>query len=166
MWTMATILTEINVNKEKIGMNEQRWSFHPLTTEVEHPRQKSWPKFVIESLKLSTHEVMEEGRRTNTLCHRPQIPLISVLELSQRREIYREITPVNLVSSSKTPFGAKIRANALQGWGWFGHKKVQGAKPSSRRLQVFFSGRLALTRRTDGQTSKHLIGKRIRRGNE
>ena len=107
---------------------------------------------------------VEEGWRTSTLCHRPQIPLISVLQLSQRREIYREIAPVNLVSSSKTPFGAKIRANALQGWGWFGHKKVQGAKPSSRRLQVFFSGRLALTRRTDGQTSKHLIGKRIRRG--
>ena len=47
---------------------------------------------------------------------------------------------------------------------WFGHEKVQGTKPSSRRLRVFFLGRLALTRRTDGQTSNHLIGKRMGRG--
>ena len=50
------------------------------------------------------------------------------------------------------------------GGGRFGYKKLQGAKPSLRRLRVFFSGRLALTWRTDGQTSNHLIGKRIERG--
>jgi hypothetical protein len=38
----------------------------------------------MEPLKLSIDEVMEEGRRTDTPCHRPQISLISVLQLRQR----------------------------------------------------------------------------------
>ena len=84
---------------------------HPQSSEWKRPDERR--EISLESLKLSIHEVIEEGRRTDTPCHRPQISLISGLQLSQRGEIHRDIAPVNLLSSSATPFGAKIRANAL-----------------------------------------------------